>query len=216
MKKLITIMCLVLGIGLIISPIANAEEVVEDTTTENTTEDAPVVEDIPSIDEVIDEEFITTEIGEKFKEEIAPVLINAGISLIGFIVSVLILWLKNKGSILNLNKDISTAVEKNQEDISSKLAITNEINAQTQREIKEFKNIVLSENEALKNEIAMLKEQNNKLYIDNQKIQEINSDLVALKHSFKVIVCNDPKLVENGQAKLLAKELETNGEQEGI
>lgn len=212
MKKLITIMCLVLGIGFIISPIANAEEVVEDATTENTTEDEAVVEDIP----VIDEEFITTEIGEKFKEEIAPVLIDVGISLIGFIVSVLILWLKNKGSILNLNKEISTAVEKNQENISSKLSLTNEINSKTQNEIKEFKDVVLKENETLKNEIAMLKEQNNKLYIDNQKIQEINSDLVALKHSFKVIVCNDPKLVENGQAKLLAKELETNGEQEGI
>jgi hypothetical protein len=206
MKKLITILCLVFGLGVILSPIANAEEVVEDTTTEET----------PNEDEVIEEEFITTDLGEFFEEEVAPYLIDAGISLIGFIVSVLILWLKNKGSILNLNEKISTAVETNQNDISRNLALTNEINTKTQEEIRVLREEILVENKELKEEINRLNIERNRLYEDNQRIQNINNDIISLKKSLKILAVNDPKLVANGQAKLLAKELETNGEEQGI
>lgn len=249
MKKILTfITIMVIGLCCCLTPVAYAEETVEDNTYEEvetpTEEEVPVedesegVENEPTTDEpILDEEYITSELGDYFKEEIAPYLIDLGISLIGFIVSCLILWIKNKKSFLTLNSDFTTNMEefakkieehlaKNEEEVKSilekqttsmgsKLFANNISNNMLKDELVKMTTSLKEDKERMQKEIDVLKVENKKLLEDNQKIAVISEDLTKLKNSFRIIAVNDSKLVANGQAKYIAKELETNGE-EGI
>lgn len=184
MKKVLFTLILTLSLFGLISVVAVAEEVpTEDTPTEEIIED-----------EVLEEEFISTELGENFRTEVKPYLLDAGISLIGFIGSCLTLLITVR-KFLNAHKEeIDKTVKKVKDTLED--------------EVKSLK----EENQKLIEENKELLKKNKALYEDASKVQEINNDITRLKKCFKVIACNDPKLVSNGQAKFIAEELGTNEE----
>lgn len=184
MKKVLFTLILALSLFGLISVVAVAEEIpTEDTPTEEVIED-----------EVLEEEFISTELGEYFRTEVKPYLIDAGISLMGFIGSCLTLLMAVR-KFLNTHKD----------DIDKTLNKAKDILEEEVRNLKEELQNIKEENEGLIKENA-------RLYEDASKVSLINDDIIKLKNCFKIIAINDPKLVSNGQAKFIAEELGTNEE----
>jgi hypothetical protein len=105
--------------------------------------------------------------------------------------------------------NISNKVEK-------ELKVTQNINERLIEQLETFKALWIEEKAEMQKEMEVLKIKNEQLIKDNQKIAVISEDLNKLKNSFRIIAVNDAKLVANGQAKYIAKELETNGETKDI
>lgn len=154
------------------------------------TEEVPTEE----IVEPTEEEFISSELGSYFEEEVKPYLLDAGISLMGFIGSCLTLLMAVR-KFLNAHKD----------DIDTTLNLAKEL---LESEVKELRD----ELQKIKEENEGLVKENARLYEDASKVSLINDDITKLKNCFKIIAINDPKLVSNGQAKYIAEELGTNEE----
>lgn len=183
MKKVLVTLILTLSLFGLISVVAVAEEVpTEDTPTEEIIEDE-VLED---------EEFISSELGSYFETEVKPYLLDAGISLMGFIGSCLTLLMAVRKFLNTHKEEINKTVKKVKDTLED--------------EVKNLK----EQNDKLIEENKELLKKNKVLFEDASRVQEINDDITKLKRCFSVIACNDPKLVSNGQAKFIAEELGTN------
>lgn len=122
-----------------------------------------------------DEEYITTEGGNFFQEEIQPILIQAGATFLSFLASSGLLWY---------------IVKKIIDKLSKKVEETNTNNEELRTEIIEVK--------ALKEENIDLRKSNEKLVESNNQLYAQNK---ALGEAFKLIASNNPQMVSSGVAK---------------
>ena len=122
-----------------------------------------------------EEEYITTEGGNFFQEEIQPILVQAGATFLSFLASSGLLWY---------------IVKKIIDKLSKKVEETNTNNEELRTEIIEVK--------ALKEENIDLRKSNEKLVESNNQLYAQNK---ALGEAFKLIASNNPQMVSSGVAK---------------
>lgn len=137
-------------------------------------------------DIIEEEEYITSESGNFFEEEIQPILIEmlSGIS-IGSIIS-FIVWIvfkrRTKETIISSDKVYDLVIK------------------------------LLDRLQELEKIVEQSKIINNGLESNTIANQSLIAEILAIKSAIKMVVCNDPNMVANGLATRIEKELEGNGE----